>query len=307
MKTAYRYLFLLCLPLTLSAYTTDPDSGLLFNETKYKLADATDKKIHHGVQTALLVAPEDMPERAHYSNSNMARIELLAITPGGGAYAYTLTEDGTEQVFIVLEGRVEFTAAGEKLAAGAQDIVFVPPGLERSFTAVGGTQAKVLQAEWRQKGAKVPVKARAYVTSENLASEKLQPPAHTDGYLTVTPNPRQKGIPLSIVGYGGHTNASHSLQLYPLDLPDRSFTANTVIARMGLSAYGAGGGTPPHVHPDREQCFVILAGKGLFEIGTNTIEVKAGDMVFAPRHVWHGYKTTGEEPLKFLELEWGRK
>ena len=52
---------------------------------------------------------------------------------------------------------------------------------------------------------------------------------------------------------------------------------------------------------------MILSGQALWEIGSNTVEVKAGDIVFAPRHVFHGYKTSGDKPLKFFELEWGRK
>ena len=305
MKTTRGLILLLCLPLAVTAYDKESDSGLFFNDTKYKLVDPLDPSIYHGVKTALLVAPDDLPERKHYSNSSMARVELHVIAPGGGARTYTVTEDAAEQIFIVLEGRVEFTVADEKLVAGVQEIVFVPPGLERSFTAVGDGPAKIVQAEWRQKGAKARSQARAFVTSE-----KLRPLAHTggEGFLTISPNPRQQGNPLSILSYGaGHINASNSLLLYSTDISGvRPFAANTQLARMGLSQYHPGGGTRWHFHPDREQCFVILAGKGLVEIGANTVEVKAGDIVFAPRHVGHGYKTAGAEPFKFLELEWGR-
>lgn len=41
-------------------------------------------------------------------------------------------------------------------------------------------------------------------------------------------------------------------------------------------------------------------------MGANTVEVEPGDVLFAPRHVGHGYKTTGSDPFTFLELEWGR-
>ena len=305
MKTVRRLLLLLCLPLTLAAYTNDPDSGLLFNDTKYKLVDPLDAKIYHGVQTVLLVSPQDWPERKHHSNSNMARVELLVLAADGGAKAHNATEDGAEQIFIVVEGALECTAGGQKFTVGLDEILFVPAGLERSFAATGGKPARVVRAEWREKGAAVLEGARAFIVSE-----KLRPlvRAGGEGYLTISPNPRQQVNPVSIVSYGaGHINMSNSLLLYAADIAGpRPFTANTRFARMGLSQYHPGGGTRWHFHADREQCFVILAGKGLVEIGANTIEVKPGDILFAPRHVGHGYMTIGAEPLKFLELEWGK-
>jgi mannose-6-phosphate isomerase-like protein (cupin superfamily) len=305
MKIAPAFVLLLSLPPLLFAYTKDPDSGLLFNETKYQLSDAPDAQRYKQVQSALLVAPDDLPERKHHSNSSMARVELLVLAPGGSVQPQQVNEDACEQIFIVLEGDVAFTAGGEELKARRHDIVFIAPGLERSFRVTGEKEARVIQADWREKGAKPASSARAFIVSE-----KLRPLEHTggEGYVTVGPNARQQGNALSIVSYGaGHVNASNSLLLYPQDITtERTFKANTHLARMGLSQYHPGGGTRWHFHPDREQCFVILSGKGLVEIGANTVEVKAGDIVFAPRHVGHGYKTTGAEPFKFLELEWGR-
>ncbi|MBL9213885.1 MAG: cupin domain-containing protein [Opitutaceae bacterium] len=295
---------LLALPLSLLAYSKDPDSGLYFNDTKYTLGAPPDAALHHGMQSALLVHPEDLPERAHYSNSSMARVWVHVVAPGGGAKPHRV-EDFREQVFIVLAGAVDFTVEGERLAAAASDVGFIPPGPERSYVARGDQPAKVLQAEFVQKGPRPEKRGRAFVTSERVRELK-----HTggEGYVTVAPNARQLVNPLSIVSYGAsHINASNALLLYHADIAaPRPFTANTVLARMGLSAYHPGGGTRWHFHADREQLFVILAGKGLVEIGGNTIEVKAGDLVFAPRHVGHGYKTTGAEPLKFYEVEWGR-
>ena len=304
MKALRFALIILAFPSLAWPYGTDADSGLLFNDTKYTLGEPMDPGIYHGVKSALLVYHDDVPERKHDSNSSMASIMMHVIAPGGGAKAHRV-EDFREQVFFILEGEVDFSAEGEVLSARAQDVVFIPPGMPRSFTVKGDKSAKVLQAEWFQKGPRPEKAGKAFITGE-----RFHTPVHTggEGYLTVTPNARQQGIPLSITGYGaGHANSKNALLLYPRDFPaPRPFTANTVIGRMGLSAYGAGGGTRTHFHADREQCFVILGGKALFEIGANTIEVKAGDVVFVPRHVWHGYKTTGEEPFKFFEVEWGR-
>jgi len=305
MKIALTFPLLLLSAAFVFAYTKDPDSGLLFNDSKYPWTDAVDASRYTNVRAALLVAPDDLPARKHYSNSSMARIEMLALAADGLVQPYRVSEDACEQVFIVLEGQVDFTAGGKKLQAKQYDIVFIPPGLERGLKASGGEGARVLQADWREKGATAVEGASAFIVSE-----KLRPLEHTggEGYVTVAPNARQQGNGLSIVGYGAsHVNASNSLLLYPHDITTgRKFTANTHLARMGLSAYHPGGGTRWHFHPDREQCFVILSGKGLVEIGANTVEIKPGDVIFAPRHVGHGYKTTGSEPLKFLEIEWGR-
>ena len=305
MRISRVFLFSCSFPLALMAYDKAPDSGLFFNDTSYKLVDPFDGKIYRGVKTALLVGPDDRPEIKHYSNSSMAQVEVMTLAAEGSVKAHRLDDDGVEQVFIVLEGQLEFVAGEQKLPAGANDIVFIPAGLERSFAVTGGQPAKMVRAEWREKGAAVDKAARAVVVSE-----KLRPLAHTggEGYLTITPNPRQQMNPVSIISYGAsHINASNSLLLYSADITGvRPFTANTRFTRLGLSQYHPGGGTRWHFHADREQCFVILSGKGLVEIGANTIEVKRGDILFAPRHVGHGYKTIGAEPLKFLELEWGR-
>lgn len=304
MKALRFALIILAFPSLAWPYGTDADSGLLFNDTKYTLGEPMDPGIYHGVKSAVLVYHDDLPERKHDSNSSMASIMMHVIAPGGGAKAHRV-EDFREQAFFILEGEVDFSAEGEVLSARAQDVVFIPPGGQRSFTVKGDKSAKVLQAEWFQKGPRPEKAGKAFITGE-----RFRTPVHTggEGYLTVTPNARQQGIPLSITSYGaGHIRDTSTLLLYHIDLPaQRSFTANTVIARMALAAYGAGGGTRWHFHANWEQCFVILGGKALFEIGANTIEVKAGDVVFVPRHVGHGYMTTGEEPLKFFELEWGR-
>lgn len=294
---------LLFLPSCLLGYGREPDHGLLFNLEKLALAAPTETAVYHGMETARLVQPDDEPDSV-YSNASMARLQFHRIAPGGGARAHRV-DDFREQVFVVLSGEIEFRIGDTTLSAGPDDVVFIPPGLERSYAVKGEQPATVLQAEWRQMGSRPSSPARAFVTSEQM--RPLTPMGGT-GYLTVESNARQQGNALSIVSYGaGHINASNSLLLYHLDLPaPRNFTANTALARMGLSSYHPGGGTRWHFHPDREQAFVILAGRGLVEIGANTVEAGRGQIVFAPRHVGHAYKTVGGESFKFLELEWGR-
>lgn len=295
---------LLWLPLFSLADVKDADLGLIFNESKLTFGAPLDSENYHGVKSALLVHPEDLPELKHYSNSNMARGALHMFSPGGGAQAHVI-EEFREQAFIVLEGAMDFTVDGKVLKARLQDVVFIPPGVSRSFAVAGDEPAKVLQVEWYQKGPRPEAAGKAVIVSE-----RLRPAESTggEGYVGVTPNARQQGIPLSITSYGaGHIRSKNTLLLYHMDLEGaRPFTANTRLARMGLSAYSPEGGTRWHSHAKWEQCLVILSGKGLVEIGANTFEAKPGDIIFAPRHVGHGYRTTGDEPFKFFEVEWGR-
>lgn len=294
----------LAAPSALAAYGKDSDSGLIFDLSKLTWSELRDPSVHSGVKTALLVHPDDLPDREHHANSNMASIAVHEVPAGGGVRPRPIDEF-REQVFIVLEGQARFTIGGQSFDAQAHDVVFAPPGFPRGFTVTGRGPAKIVQAEWAQPGPAPSRQGRGVLTGE-----RMRPLVRLggEGYVTVESNARQQGKALSIVSFGaGHINFSNSLLLYHLDLPaPRNFTANTTLARMGLSQYHAGGGTGWHFHPDREQAFIVLTGKALVEIGANTREVEPGVILFAPRHVGHAYKTVGDEPFKFLELEWGR-
>jgi mannose-6-phosphate isomerase-like protein (cupin superfamily) len=302
MRAFLAFSLLVSAPVALFGYSKESDSGLYFPSAKIGFVDEAHAG-QHGMRTALLVAPDDVATPRHYSNSSMARVAVHQLDEGGGRRAHR-PADFREQVFIVLAGAVEFVIGGETLRAAAEDVVVVPPEAERAFTAVGGP-ARMLQADWTHPD------PSPGVTRPVLTSQRLRPlqPTHGEGYLTVGPNPRQEGGRLSIFSYGAaHIRARNSLLLYPSDLAGaRPFTANTRVARMGLSEYAPDGGTRWHFHPDREQCFVILAGRAFAELGANALEVSAGDILFAPRHVGHAYKTMGAEPLRFFELEWGRE
>lgn len=48
---------------------------------------------------------------------------------------------------------------------------------------------------------------------------------------------------------------------------------------------------PLHVHHTEDEGFWILDGSATFEVGDQTIEARAGDYLFGPRHIPHRYKT----------------
>ena len=60
-----------------------------------------------------------------------------------------------------------------------------------------------------------------------------------------------------------------------------------------------GGGMPRHTNTVEHEQYV-LQGRGRIEIGPETYEVQAGDVVFIPEGVEHSYLNVGQEPFAFL-------
>jgi quercetin dioxygenase-like cupin family protein len=56
---------------------------------------------------------------------------------------------------------------------------------------------------------------------------------------------------------------------------------------------------PLHVHHREDEAFWILDGSARFEVGDRTIEARAGDYLFGPRHIPHRY-TTGPDGCRML-------
>jgi quercetin dioxygenase-like cupin family protein len=60
-----------------------------------------------------------------------------------------------------------------------------------------------------------------------------------------------------------------------------------------------GGGMPRHTNTVEHEQYV-LRGRAKIEIGADTFEVRAGDVVFIPAGVVHSYQNQGDEPFEFL-------
>ena len=63
---------------------------------------------------------------------------------------------------------------------------------------------------------------------------------------------------------------------------------------------GPGSEQPLHEHADREQCYVIVQGRGLMRTGDEEREVGAGTLVFVPPGTQHAIRNTGRGPLIFV-------
>lgn len=62
------------------------------------------------------------------------------------------------------------------------------------------------------------------------------------------------------------------------------------------------GGPPRHVHFEQDEWFYVVKGEYVFEVGGETHRLHAGDTLFAPRNVPHGWAHVGDEPGTLLTL-----
>jgi quercetin dioxygenase-like cupin family protein len=61
-----------------------------------------------------------------------------------------------------------------------------------------------------------------------------------------------------------------------------------------------GGGPPRHLHYEQEEWFYLIEGELVAEVGKERFRLKAGDSVFAPRKVPHGFLYVAEKPGRML-------
>ena len=63
-----------------------------------------------------------------------------------------------------------------------------------------------------------------------------------------------------------------------------------------------GGTNRLHSHEDREQIYIILQGEGVMQVGEEKEEAKAGDAIFLPAQIPHGFFNTGKKTAVILLL-----
>ncbi len=57
-----------------------------------------------------------------------------------------------------------------------------------------------------------------------------------------------------------------------------------------------------HVHDNQEQVYFILQSSGIVQVGDETTEVKAGDSIFLPANVPHGFVNNSEKLVILLMI-----
>ena len=80
-----------------------------------------------------------------------------------------------------------------------------------------------------------------------------------------------------------------------------NFACHTLLASDSLTVellcLGPGGELPRHRHEHTEHLMTVVAGRGSFQIGTESVEVEAGESVLAPARLYHGVRNASGEPL----------
>jgi mannose-6-phosphate isomerase-like protein (cupin superfamily) len=54
-------------------------------------------------------------------------------------------------------------------------------------------------------------------------------------------------------------------------------------------------GPPVHIHHNEDEYFLILEGHYIYQVDNNLVELKAGDLLFAPKGVPHAFRCLSEE------------
>ena len=83
-----------------------------------------------------------------------------------------------------------------------------------------------------------------------------------------------------------------------------STPAETGSSRMscGVVRLNPGKGHERHTHPESDEMLYVVRGEGEQEIGEETRDIAAGDMLHVPEGVPHGTVNTGWEPLILLAV-----
>lgn len=69
---------------------------------------------------------------------------------------------------------------------------------------------------------------------------------------------------------------------------------------LGLNTLAPGQIQHLHEHVDQDKFYVVLAGSGLFTVGSESRTCVSGDLIIAPAGIVHGVENRGDEPLTFL-------
>jgi len=238
--------------------------------------------IHRNGSTSVFMWPVDLPVVDHKANSIMARMTLLQYQAGGGIDVRSYSQV-REQAFYVLEGEARFLLGESIKKVSSGDLIFVPSEVKHSYEVIGNVPLKMILMEWRNDSG-----SNARLLQGTLVSERLKPLRR-----------------LTSEEAGGHQGISASLFVTPRDYP--VLKANSSMAWIALQQYDADPNlkaTSVHTHDNQEQVFYIVEGKARFQLGEVEQDVGPGELVFAPRHVKHGYKVLGPSPVKWLMIAW---
>ena len=244
----------------------------------YQLSDGEGKPLE-SARTALLLAGADLTSatvspwgEAFIADTAGNKIHRVVVNEGSLVSEFQVTHDSLNA-----PGGLDFSASGELYVANGKR---KNHAVSRFRFQLGGFK------NWWPS----PLDGIDEESSGALDVAVARPVGYVISEKT---NPIER---LSAEAAGGHYGISSTTFLAP--------DINSESAIIALVEYAPGGNTPVHYHDNMEQIEVVVSGRALWEVGEMEKEVGPGDVIFTPRFVKHGYKVLGDQPFRFLQLEW---
>lgn len=63
-----------------------------------------------------------------------------------------------------------------------------------------------------------------------------------------------------------------------------------------------GSETPYHLHHKEDETFYMIEGEATFVLDGRSVRAAAGDIVFLPKKIPHGFRVTGDRPARLINL-----
>jgi mannose-6-phosphate isomerase-like protein (cupin superfamily) len=77
-------------------------------------------------------------------------------------------------------------------------------------------------------------------------------------------------------------------------------TCSSKKLKMGMTTVYAEGKTTGHEHPDHEEVYFVLQGRGKMIVGEDEFDIRTGDALYVPFGEYHTTYNTGILPLQLL-------
>ncbi len=200
---------------------------------------------------------------------------------GPGRHLHRQHADG----FVVLEGDLDFHLGEERVPRGAGTVVGIPPEVVHTYHHEGTDQVQFLN-----------IHAPGMGFAEYLFGQAA--PEEADNFF----DPEEPGRPASDAPVV-HLDEGETIT----DIPERNVRILVDLPEYTLTwtRYSDGEAGPgPHIHKEHCDCFFILDGELLFEVGPDLepITAPAGTFVLAPPEVIHTFRNESGADARWLNL-----
>ena len=207
-----------------------------------------------------------------------------------------------EESFYILSGEAMVDIDGHRYHLHANDFGYAPVAAPHSWHNPGEEPV-----EWFRVRAPQPRMVNG--TNGTFSVARLQPPS--SGALVGEPDPAVPYVgrfedhhlpapgPLAMRGYRGPNVKDVAIWMLVDDLIGAlHHTMFIVQFRPGASTHPQG----DHFHPF-EEAYYFTQGSAVAHLEGGDLPVRTGDLVFAGTNAMHGYTMTGDEPVRWIEIQ----